>query len=58
MNYKQQDILENACKIEKVITEKIICIEVIKGDGTNENPVRRSKIYYTITGSFIGEIFK
>ena len=46
------------CKIRKVNVEKIICIEIVSGNVTNENPIRASKIYYTIDGILIGEIFK
>lgn len=46
------------CKIRKVNVEKIICMEIVSGNGTNENPIRASKIYYTIDGILIGEIFK
>lgn len=46
------------CKIRKVNVEKIICIEIVSGNGTNENPIRASKIYYTIDGILIGEILK
>lgn len=45
-------------KIRKVNVDKVICIEVVRGNGTNENPIRASKIYYTIDGILIGEIFK
>lgn len=34
---------------------EVICIEALIGDGTEKDPIRKSKLYFTFNGAFIGE---
>lgn len=35
---------------------EVISIEGLIGDGTEKDPIRKSKLYFTFDGAFIGEI--
>ena len=43
-------------KIEKSELELVISIKGTKGSGTTDNPVRAVRVYYTPSGTFIGEV--
>lgn len=42
-------------KVNVVKEIKLIYIEVQKGDGTDENPIRIAKQYWTLDGRFLFE---
>lgn len=42
-------------KIGRVLLTKVILVEIARGNGTPESPVRRVNRVYDIDGSFIGE---
>jgi hypothetical protein len=46
----------NKVSFEAVKTEKVICVETTDGTGTEADPVRRSKRYWTVDGYFIGQV--
>lgn len=37
-------------------TEEVICVETTDGTGTEADPVRRSKRYWTTDGYYIGQV--
>lgn len=42
--------------MDKAYSEKVVVVEAVIGVGTEEDPVRQAKLYFTQGGDFIGEI--
>ncbi|MBR1590397.1 MAG: hypothetical protein IJ858_06750 [Acidaminococcaceae bacterium] len=42
--------------MDKAYEERVVVVEAVVGNGTDEDPVRRAKLYFTQDGDFIGEI--
>ena len=42
--------------MNKAYSEKVVVVEAVVGDGTDEDPIRQTKLYFTKDGNFIGEI--
>ena len=42
--------------MDKAYEEKVVVVEAVIGKGSDEDPVRRAKLYFTQDGDFIGEI--
>lgn len=49
-------LLNDIHRIEWVIPEEVIVVKCLKGEGTNEDPIRTFCHYWTRNGKFIGEI--
>ena len=46
----------NCVRFEIANTEEVICVETTDGTGTEADPVRRSKRYWTKDGHYIGQV--
>ena len=43
--------------MDRAYSEKVVVVEATIGGGTDEDPVRQSKLYFTKDGVFIGEVW-
>lgn len=56
-NYRENKKLKSPVRdMDKAYTEKIVVVQALIGEGSNEDPVRSAKLYFTKDGAFIGEI--
>ena len=42
--------------LDRAYSEKVVVVEASVGSGSEEDPVRKAKLYFTEDGDFIGEV--
>lgn len=43
--------------MDKAYSEEVVVVEAVVGEGTETNPLRQTKLYFTKDGHFIGEVY-